>query len=156
MKTPKADGARQLEAFLAKFDDEVADVARASLAWVRSLVPGALERVYDAYNALAIGFATGDSLHETFVAVVVYPRHVNLGFNHGAELADPRRVLVGTGTAMRHVKIDSAARLEDPNLAKLVRAAAKHAGYVADVKSPRRVVVAAIYTRQRPRTPAKR
>ena len=147
----KSDGARNLEAFLAKFDDEVADVARASLAWVRSITPGAMERVYDAYNALSIGFATGDSLRETFLHVAVYPRHVNLGFNQGADLADPRKVLVGTGKAVRHVKIDSAARLDDPNLVKLVRAAAKHAGHADDVSAPRRVVVAAVYARQRPR-----
>lgn len=148
----KPDGARRLEAFLARFDDEDANVARAALAWVRGVTPGALERVYDAYNALSIGFATGGSLRETFVAVVVYPRHVNLAFNHGAELTDPRGVLVGTGSAMRHIKIDSAARLADPHLEHLVRAAARHAGHVPDPKSPRRVVVAAIYARQRPRT----
>jgi hypothetical protein len=149
--SPSTTGARHLEAFLSKFDDEVADLARACLAWTRSVAPGALERVYDAYNALSIGFATGDSMRETFLHVAVYPRHVNIGFNQGAQLADPRGVLVGTGKAIRHVKIDTAARLDDPNLVKLVRAAAKQAGHAGDAKTPRRVVIAAVYARQRPR-----
>jgi hypothetical protein len=31
--------------------------------------------------------------------------HVNLGFIRGSELADPQRILEGTGKQMRHIKI---------------------------------------------------
>ena len=36
-----------------------------------------------------------------------YKRWVNLGFYQGAELADPERLLEGTGAKMRHVKVRS-------------------------------------------------
>ena len=150
-KSPEA----QLDAFLAKFDDSIEALARACLAWMRALAPGAMVRVYDAYNALSIGFATGDSLHETFAAVVVYPKHVNIAFNQGATLKDPRGVLVGTGTSMRHVRVDDVTTLDDAYLAKLVRAAAKHSGHKSKLgeRGPTRIV--AIYARQRPRRPPK-
>ena len=46
----------QLARFIAKFSPEVAARARAILARMRARLPGAVELVYDNYNALAIGF----------------------------------------------------------------------------------------------------
>jgi hypothetical protein len=141
----------ELESFISRFDDGVASTARRCLAWVRALVPGATELVYDAYNALSIPFATGERLSTAFVAVVVYPRHVNLGFNRGAELEDPDRLLSGTGAKIRHVRIADESRL-DARLAALVRRAARHAGYRRG-KAPGPIIIKAVYPRQRPRRP---
>jgi hypothetical protein len=137
-----------LRGFIAKFTPPVARVARATLERVEELVPGSLQRVYDAYNALAIGFATGDSLGETFVHVAVYPKHVNLGFNAGAFLPDPHGLLVGSGTSIRHVKIEKPERLGDPRLATLVREAAKRAGHEGGDGG---IVVVRVYAKQRDR-----
>lgn len=46
--------------FLSRFESEVASLARAALARVRRLTPPAYELVYDAYNALAIGFSSSE------------------------------------------------------------------------------------------------
>ncbi len=54
---PPADAQAQLESFLAKYDPEVATFARRALAKMRTLVPGAIEMVYDNYNWLVIGFS---------------------------------------------------------------------------------------------------
>ena len=40
-----------------------------------------------------------------FAYVDAFGTHVNLGFFRGAELADPRGLLQGTGRRMRHVKL---------------------------------------------------
>jgi hypothetical protein len=40
-----------------------------------------------------------------FGYVNVFTSHVNVGFFHGASLADPARLLQGTGKFMRHVKL---------------------------------------------------
>jgi hypothetical protein len=47
----------QLASFIAKFTPEVAASAKEALARIRKRWPGAIELVYDNYNALAIGFA---------------------------------------------------------------------------------------------------
>ena len=146
-------GAEQLEGFLAEFLPDTAALARQCLAFVRKLAPGALERVYDAYNALAIGFATGDSLRETFIHVAVYPRHVNLGFNRGVALPDPTGALMGSGSAIRHVKIDDGARLRAPAVAALVRAAVAEAGFRKRAGQAGDIRVVRIYPRRRPRRP---
>ncbi len=99
----------------------------------------------------SIPFATDDNLGSAFVAVVVYPRHINLAFNRGAEIDDPKRRLVGTGARIRHVRIDDESRL-DAAIAALVRRAARHAGFQAG-RGPGSIAIKSIYARQRPRRP---
>jgi len=144
----------ELERMIDCFEPNVAKLARACLDYVRKLTPGAMERVYDAYNALSIGFSTGDRLKDTFVHVAIYPKHVNIGFNRGVDLEDPSGILQGTGSTIRHVSIKHADDLKDPALAKLVKAAA---WLFALPKAPKgrrgEVVIAAIYDRKRPRRP---
>ncbi|MDE2769877.1 MAG: DUF1801 domain-containing protein [Bacteroidota bacterium] len=56
-----------------------------------------------------------------YVYILPYKRWVNLGFYQGVDLADPKELLEGTGTKMRHVKvrsIDDAKRLEVQALIK--------------------------------------
>ncbi len=52
-----------------------------------------------------------------------YDEHVNLQFFQGARLADPEGLLVGTGKAMRHVRIGHARDLKTPGVKALVRSA---------------------------------
>ena len=49
------DAEAQIESFIAKFTDEVAPQIRAARAEMQRRLPGAVELVYDNYNALAIG-----------------------------------------------------------------------------------------------------
>lgn len=58
-----------------------------------------------------------------FAYVNVFSAHVNVGFFHGAELADPQGVLVGTGKRMRHVKVRPGVDLDAAALSALIDAA---------------------------------
>jgi len=42
---------------------------------------------------------------EHFCYIGAHARHVNLGFNYGAQLPDPQHVLEGSGKKFRHVKV---------------------------------------------------
>lgn len=142
-----------LAACLAEFEPRIAALATACLERLRELVPGAKELVYDAYNALAIPFGTSERFGDTFVGVAIYPRHVNLSFLRGAELDDPDGLLVGMGSKIRHVRVDGEAMLADPRVARLVRAAADHAGFRPVRGRKGEIVIKKIYPRQRPRRP---
>jgi hypothetical protein len=144
----------QLAECLDKFEPAVASLAVAALKRVRALVPGSFELVYDAYNALSIAFSTNEKLGGGFVGVVVYPRYVNLGFFHGAELEDPEGRLEGTGRAMRHVTVEAAADLRDKEIARLVKAAALLGGWKRGLGGA--LVLKKIYPKQRPRRPGVR
>lgn len=56
--------------------------------------------------------------------IAAFKDHVNLGFARGAELADPRGRLEGTGKGMRHVKVRSAKDI-DAAVKSLLREAFK-------------------------------
>ncbi|MBM4219427.1 MAG: DUF1801 domain-containing protein [Gammaproteobacteria bacterium] len=115
--------APELARFLAAFGPDVARVFRATRAAVLHAAPQANELVYDAYNAVTIAFTFTDRLSEAFVHIAAYTKHVNLGFNHGAALPDPERLLAGSGARIRHARIARAADLERPAIAMLLRAA---------------------------------
>ena len=60
-----------------------------------------------------------------FCALVVHDGYVNLQVWGGASIADPRRLLVGTGRTMRHVRIEPGRPLNRRAVIALVRAAAR-------------------------------
>jgi hypothetical protein len=58
-----------------------------------------------------------------FGYVNVFTSHVNVGFLQGAALADPGRLLQGSGRFMRHVKLRPEMDLDDAALRRLIEAA---------------------------------
>jgi hypothetical protein len=62
------------------------------------------------------------SEHDAYLAV--HPRHVNLGCNYGAHLADGG-LLEGAGQNMRKLTVRAVEALADPRLVPLLRAACR-------------------------------
>ena len=58
-----------------------------------------------------------------YAYILPHKRWVNLGFNQGVELADPSRLLEGTGAKMRHVKVRSVDEARRVAVRVLVRGA---------------------------------
>jgi hypothetical protein len=119
---------------------------------VLTAAPDATELVYDAYNAVAAAHSFTDRLKEAFCHVAAYRGHVNLGFNHGAALPDPERLLVGSGARIRHVAIAAAADLRRPGVRRLIAAAivqGRKAGAPAP-KAARSIVKAVSAKKRRP------
>ena len=144
----------QLEVFIDKFTPEVAALARACLTRMRARLPGAIQLVYDNYNALAIGFGPSERASEAIFSIVLYPRWVTLFFLHGAGLADPKRLLKGSGKVVRHIVLASAADLDLPAIQDLMSKALKRAEAGIDPTAPGRLVIRSICAKQRPRRPA--
>jgi hypothetical protein len=145
--------ARQLKSFLAKFEPSVAASARAALAQLRKKLPGAVELLYDNYNALAIGFGPSEKSSEAIFSIVVYPRWVSFFFLHGAKLPDPDRLLQGSGTQVRHIVLSDRTILEQPAVKKLMASALKAARKPLDSRQRRRLIIKSISAKQRPRRP---
>src|SRR5688572_16973057 len=59
----------QVEDFIAKFTPPVASLTRAVLAKMRARLPGAVELVYDNYNALVIGFSPTERASEAVFSI---------------------------------------------------------------------------------------
>src|SRR5689334_1759241 len=111
---------QQLDFFIDKFTPEIAALARRVLARLRKRLPGAVELVYDNYNALAIGFGPTERPSDAVLSVVLYPRWVLLYFLQGAVLPDPGGWLKGSGKVGRHIVLHDDAPLDEPDVCALI------------------------------------
>jgi len=151
METPPPS---ELLQFLEPYDPSIRELALSLRKVVLNEMGACHENIYDAYNAVAVGYGPTDRLKDGICHIAVYSHHVNLGFNRGALLDDPKGVMRGTGKWIRHITIKTNADLVVPEIRRLLRAAMKHAGYA--MKRRRHAgavtsVVKAIYpTKRRP------
>ena len=152
MKTvPEPSPRAQLDDFLDRFAPQVAKTARAVLAKMRKNLPGAVELVYDNYNALAIGFGPSEKTSLCVFSVAVYPRYPSLFFFRCLPLDDPHKLLRGSGKMTRHIVINDAALLDTPAVKALIAQALKKSGNPFLAKARRRIVIKSISKKQRPR-----
>jgi hypothetical protein len=151
VKTGSAEN--QLAGFIAKYSPEIGAAAHEVLAKMRELTPGAVEMVYDNYNALVIGFGPTERASEAVFSIVLYPRWVTLCFLQGAKLRDPDRVLKGKGSVARHIVLEDTMDLEKPEIESLISAALKCAAKPLDGANTRRLIIKSVSAKQRPRRP---
>jgi hypothetical protein len=149
--TPK----QQLDKFLGKYSPEVAKTAQRALIKMRKLLPGAVEIVYDNYNALAIGFGPSERASEAIFSIALYPRYVSLFFLQGAKLPDPHKRLQGSGKVVRYVRLEGVDVLDDPEIRSLMDDTLRGAKVPMDTTQRRRMIIKSVSAKQRPRRPAK-
>lgn len=144
----------QLDGFLARYTPEVAAQAVEALERLRAHVPGALEMVYDNYNALVVGFGATERASEAVLSIAVMPRWVTLCFLAGATLPDPQRLLRGEGKVVRHIRLCEPADIDRPAVRELIARAVAASPQPFDTARPGRMVIKSISAKQRPRRPA--
>jgi hypothetical protein len=146
-------GKQQLGKFLAKYEKSVASTAQRALAIMRKRLPGAVEIVYDNYNALAIGFGPRDRASEAIFSIALYPRYVSLFFLQGAKLPDPHKRLQGNGNVVRYIRLEKLDVLDDPEIKELMDLALRRAKVPLDPSQKRRLIIKSVSAKQRPRKP---
>jgi hypothetical protein len=146
------DAETQIEGFIAKFSDVVAPQIRAARAEMRRRLLGAVELVYDNYNALAIGYGSSEKLEDVVFSIACFPRWVRLFFFHGVDLDDPAGLLEGAGAQVRSLKLPNLAVLNDPKVQALMAQALANAPPI-DESQPDRSVVKVVSPNQRRRCP---
>lgn len=142
--------AKQLTSFLAKYTPEIRRVATAALKKMRERLPGAIELVYDNYNALVIGFGPTHRASDAVFSIALYPRWVTLFFLKGGKLRDPKSLLKGSGKIVRHIVLASADDLDAPAVRALMTQALGGTAF-----DERRLIIKSISKKQRPRKPAR-
>jgi len=113
--------------FLKPYDPEIQDLALKLRALVLDEMAPCYENIYDAYSAVAIGFGTSDRLRDGIFHIAVYSQHVNLGFNDGATLNDPKGILEGAGNRIRHITVKTPEDIKRPETRAYIRRARKKA-----------------------------
>src|SRR5262245_51634148 len=123
---------------------------------MRARLPGAVELVYDNYNALAIGFGPSDRASEAIFSIALYPRWVSLFFLiDGARLPDPQNLLEGAGKRVRYIVLDEPSVLDKPAVRPLLAPALERSPRAIDATRPGRLVIKSVSAKQRPRRAAR-
>ena len=113
------------EEAIRSFSEEIKEIARQTRKLIYKVLPQVVEVVW--ITQKNTGFGTGPKKKtEHFCWIMPATNHVNLGFNYGAELPDPKNLLEGTGKLFRHCKLKSVADLSNPELIKLLKYATTH------------------------------
>jgi hypothetical protein len=96
--------------------DQEAELGAIALVWfsrLRECGDDVVELMHDGCPVACVGDAP-------FGYVNVFKAHVNLGFFHGADLADEAGLLEGTGKYMRHVKLKPDREPDQSQLMELI------------------------------------
>ena len=115
-----------IEAWWREQPDELAAIAQRWFEVMRNCGDDVRELLHDDQPTACVGDAA-------FAYVDAFTAHVNVGFFLGAEIADPKGLLVGTGKFMRHVKLRPERDVDAMALTKLIETA------YADMKGRSRV-----------------
>jgi hypothetical protein len=143
----------QIEGFIAKYSDAVAAELRAARAEMRRRLPGAVELVYDNYNALAIGYGSSDRLEDVVFSIAGFPRWVRLFFFRGADLDDPAGLLEGDGAQVRSIMLATLSLLDEPPVRALMGQALARAQRPIEPSAKSRTVIKSVSAKQKPRRP---
>jgi len=144
------EGEVRLRSFIAKFAAADQRLIRAVRSAMRKRMPSAQEMVYDNYNFFVIGYSPTDRPSDAILSITARAGSVGLCFVHGATLDDPAGILKGSGNQTRSIHLDSAARLSDPEVERLI-AAAIAKGKPMPAGSRGALTIRSVSAKQRPR-----
>jgi hypothetical protein len=105
-----------IEAWMREHAGELGAIARRWFEVMRGCGDDVRELLHDSHPTACIGDAA-------FAYVNAFRAHVNVGFFRGAEIADPDRMLEGTGRFMRHVKLGPGRDVDAGALTRLIETA---------------------------------
>jgi len=105
-----------IEIWMHEHADKLGAIARRWFEVMRSCGDDVRELLHDGHPTACVGDAA-------FAYVNAFKAHVNVGFFRGAEIADPKGLLEGTGKFMRHVKLRPEREINAKSLMKLIETA---------------------------------
>lgn len=114
---------KELIRFLQPYDPAIRNLALRLRSLVLKEMGPCHESIYDAYSAVAMGYGPSGRFNDGICHIAVYSKHVNLGFNRGASLEDPKGILQGSGKQIRHITVKTPADLARPELRSYLRRA---------------------------------
>ncbi|WP_340201784.1 hypothetical protein [Ascidiimonas sp. W6] len=138
----------ELKEFLKPYDEAIQKLTLELRSFVTDLIPEANELIWDNYNAVAIAYSKSEKLKDAFCHIAVYTKHVNFGFNRGAELNTANIKLNGKGKLIRHISVKNIASFPKSEIKKLilegVKLAEKRNNSLTHKKTPPKSMVMSI------------
>ena len=135
---------------MAKFTPANQRLIRALRAAVRRRLPAANQLVYDNYNFLVLACCPTEKPGDSYFSIGADKNGASLFFGYtGTKIADPQRLLQGTGASNRFVRLASAAAIDHPAIAALIDASIAVSKPMGAGKG--KLIIKSISPTQRPR-----
>jgi len=145
----------QVRTLIAKFAPAHQRLIGAMRRWLRKRLPTAHEVVYEYRDFFVISYSPNDRGYEGVLAIRASANGVRLYFNRGKELADPAKLLQGSGNQTRSINLEGASTLARPEVARLIEEAiARNRVPFAGAGRGSVVIRSASAKQRRPRRPA--
>src|ERR1700680_795854 len=144
-------GEDQLEIFIDKFDSKNAALIRSARKILRKRLPTANELVYDNYNFFVLGYCSTERPPDCIVSIAAAANAVGLSFYHGTSLPDPLKLLLGSGSQNRFIRIELAATLAHPGVEGLIAAPIPQAERQLPASGRGKLIIRSILKKQKPR-----
>jgi hypothetical protein len=152
---PSVKAEAQLKSFIHKFEPKHQSLIRAVRKALRKRFPSANELVYDNYNFFVIGYCSTERPSDCFISIAAAANGVGIAFYYGARLADPHKLLQGSGNQNRFLRLDSAKVLDRPEVKELLEAAAAYGKTPLPTTGRGKLIIRSISAKQRPRRKAR-
>jgi len=131
MKAIIESGKPTPEAQLRSFNDRFDPKHQKFIGWVRAALrkrfPTANELVYDYSSFFVISYSPTDRGIDAIVSIAARADRVDLYFNRGPQLPDPKKLLQGSGKQTRFVRVEAVKQLAQPDMEAFIAAAIDHA-----------------------------
>jgi hypothetical protein len=140
-----------LRGFIDKFDPENRALIRAVRKALRKRFSTAFEMAYDNYNFFVLGYSPTDRPSDAVVSMAAGANGVGLCFIRGATLPDPKKVLLGSGSQTRFIRVPSVEVLARPEVKALLAAAVARSRARFRATGKPTLVIRSVSAKQRPR-----
>jgi hypothetical protein len=144
------DAEAQLKSFIEKFEPQNQALIRSVRRTLRKRFPAAHELVYDNYNFFVIGYSPTERPTDSILSMAAGANGVGLAFPYcGTKLRDPHKLLQGSGSSNRFIRLETAAKLSQPEVADLIDQAAALCKPFQESKG--KLIIRSTSAKQRPR-----
>jgi len=143
--------AARLRALMEKCDPRHQSLIRAVRSLLRKRLPTANELVYDYPNSLVISYSPSEHGIEGILSTATRATGVDLYFNQGPKLPDPKKLLRGSARQVRFIHLENARRLAHPDVEALIAAAIKASAVPLPATGKGRLIIRTDREKKRPR-----
>ncbi len=115
---------KEIEDFFEQFSPEVSNISKILLEATAQIMLPKNKMWIDQADKM-ITFGTEKNMKGEICYIKPLKDSVNLGFFHGANLDDPKKLLQGTGKLLRHIKFRKSAHIDLYEVSALLKTALK-------------------------------
>lgn len=108
----------KFDTFISQYSNEVSGRAFLLREILFANLPGIIEQID--FPAKMIAYCYGQKYTELICTIIPSRKGIKLGFNKGADLHDPEKLLEGTGKISRYVEIKSEEQVQSQAIKKLL------------------------------------